>query len=163
MAEDVKKSRKINDVFSDYKTNSNIADAEIEKMNLKKKENALEIEMSSKEYIEIKEIWYFEKFLRQRFQFGQVHMIIKYPEGIYIKSIKDEWENLICYMAHKYPLMRPLLLLKSQVEVENQNINVYMKIKGAEFLKARKLDRELENVILNLFGKKYIVKEGNKN
>lgn len=157
MAEDVKKSRKINDVFSDYKTNSNIADAEIEKMNLKKKENALEIEMSSKEYVEIKEIWYFEKFLRQRFQFGQVHMIIKYPEGIYIKSIKDEWENLICYMAHKYPLMRPLLLLKSQVEVENQNINVYMKIKGAEFLKARKLDRELENVILNLFGKKYTV------
>ena len=32
-----------------------------------------------------------------------------------------------------------------------------MQIKGADFLKARKLDRELENVIHNLFGKKYIV------
>ena len=32
--EQTKKSRKIGDVFSDYKTNSNIADAEITKMNL---------------------------------------------------------------------------------------------------------------------------------
>ena len=155
--EEKKKSRKIGDIFSDYKTNSNIADAEVEKMNLIKKINTLEITMSSKEYIEIKEIWYFEKFLRQRFQFEQVHMIIKYFEGIYIKNIKDEWENLICYMTHKYPLMKPILLLKSDVEVEENNINVYMKIKGADFLKARKLDRELENVIYNLFGKKYSI------
>ena len=158
MAEEVKnKSRKIEDVFSDYKTNSNIADAEIIKMNLLKKINTLEIDMISKEYIEIKEIWYFEKFLRERFQFGQVHMVIKYEDGVKLKSIEVEWENLICYMAHKYPLMRPLLLLKSNVEVTDKNINVYMKIKGADFLKARKLDRELENVIQNLFGKKYIV------
>ena len=60
-------------------------------------------------------------------------------------------------MAHKYPLMRPLLLLKSKLEVQDNKINVFMKIKGADFLKARKLDRELENVIFNLFGKKYIV------
>ena len=111
MAEKVaQKSRKIGEVFSDYKTNSNIADAEIMKMNLIKKNNTLEIEMEADEYIDIKEIWYLEKFLRERFQFGQVHMIIKYQEGTYIKRIDDEWENLICYMAHKYPLMRPLLL-----------------------------------------------------
>ena len=158
MAEKVaQKSRKIGQVFSDYKTNSNIADAEIMKMNLIKRNNTLEIEMEADEYIDIKEIWYLEKFLRERFQFGQVHMIIKYQEGTYIKRIDDEWENLICYMAHKYPLMRPLLLLKSKVELQEKDINVYMRIKGAEFLKARKLDRELENVILNLFGKKYNV------
>ena len=151
------KSRKIGSVFSDYKTNSNIADAEITKMNLLKKINTLEMDMTSKEYIEIKEIWYFEKFLRERFQFGQVHMIIKYEEGVRLKSIESEWENLICYMAHKYPLMRPLLLLKSTIEVTDKTINVYMKIKGADFLKARKLDRELEKVIQNLFGKKYVV------
>ena len=152
-----KKSRKIGDVFSDYKTNSNIADAIITKMNLIKKINTLELGMASDEYIEIKEIWYLEKFLRERFQFGQVHMIITYAEGTYIKRVDDEWENLICYMAHKYPLMRPLLLLKSKVELTEKDVNVYMQIKGADFLKARKLDRELENVIHNLFGKKYIV------
>ena len=156
-AQEPKKSRKIGDVFSDYKTNSNIADAVITKMNLIKKINTLELGMSSDEYIEIKEIWYLEKFLRERFQFGQVHMIITYPEGIYIKRVDDEWENLICYMAHKYPLMRPLLLLKSKVELTEKDVNVYMQIKGADFLKARKLDRELESVIENIFGKKYIV------
>ena len=156
-AQEPKKSRKIGDVFSDYKTNSNIADAIITKMNLIKKINTLELGMASDEYIEIKEIWYLEKFLRERFQFGQVHMIITYAEGTYIKRVDDEWENLICYMAHKYPLMRPLLLLKSKVELTEKDVNVYMQIKGADFLKARKLDRELENVIHNLFGKKYIV------
>jgi len=149
--------KKIGEVFNDYKTNSNIADAEITKMNLIKKINTLEIGMNSKEYIEIKEIWYFEKFLRERFQFGQVHMIIQYEDGVRKKSIESEWENLICYMAHKYPLMRPLLLLKSKLEVQDNKINVYMKIKGADFLKARKLDKELELVIANLFGKKYTV------
>ena len=151
------KSRKIGDVFSDYKTNSNIEDAEIARMNLLKKINTLEIEMQAKEYIEIKEIWYFEKFLRQRFQFEQVHIKIKYAEGVRKKPIADEWENIVCLMAHKYPLMKPLLLLKSQIEVTENQINVYMKIQGADFLKARKLDRELESVIENIFGKKYIV------
>ena len=155
--QEIKKSRKIGDVFSDYKTNSNIADAVITKMNLIKRMNTLELGMASNEYIEIKEIWYLEKFLRERFQFGQVHMLMTYPQGIYIKRVDDEWENLICYMAHKYPLMRPLLLLKSKVELTEKNVNVYMQIKGADFLKARKLDRELENVIYNLFGKKYTV------
>ena len=145
--QELKKSRKIGDVFSDYKTNTNIKDAEILVMNLNKKQNTLEIELRCREYIEIKEIWYLEKFLRERFQFGQVHMIITYPSGVYIKRVDDEWENLICYMAHKYPLMRPLLLLKSKVELTDKNVNVYMQIKGADFLKARKLDRELENVI----------------
>ena len=151
------KSKKVGDIFSDYKTNSNVADAEITKMNLIKKINSLEIGMYSKEYIEIKEIWYFEKFLRQRFQFEQVHMIIQYSEGVRKRPIEDEWENIICLMAHKYPLMKPLLLLKSQIKVEENKINVYMKIKGADFLRARKLDRELEKVIYNIFGKKYIV------
>ena len=45
----------------------------------------------------------------------------------------------------------------SQIEVTENQINVYMKIQGADFLKARKLDRELESVIENIFGKKYIV------
>ena len=151
------KSRKIGDLFSDYKTNSNIEDAEIARMNLLKKINTLEIEMQAKEYVEIKEIWYFEKFLRQRFQFEQVHIKIKYAEGVRKKPIADEWENIVCLMAHKYPLMKPLLLLKSQIEVTENQINVYMKIQGADFLKARKLDRELESVIENIFGKKYIV------
>ena len=51
-----KKTKKIGEIFSDYKTNSNIVDCEITKMNLIKKSNILEIGISSKEYIEIKEM-----------------------------------------------------------------------------------------------------------
>ena len=156
MAENQKnKTKKIEEIFSDYKTTSNIADAQITKMNLNKKLNTLEIGLYSDEYIEIKEIWYFEKFLRERFRFGQVHILINYKDGTYIKRVDDEWKNIICFMAHKYPLMKPLLLLKSTIEMDEKNLNIYMQIKGAEFLKARKLDRELENVISNLFGKRY--------
>ena len=45
--QEIKKSKKIGDVFSDYKTNSNIADAVITKMNLIKRMNTLELGLAS--------------------------------------------------------------------------------------------------------------------
>ena len=113
--------------------------------------------MESESYLEIKELWYFEKFLKERFQFSNVDIKIKYLENVTIKPIEKEWENLICYMVHKYPLMRPMILLKSSIEVTNNKIVVSMKMKGADFLIGRKLDRELERVIKNLFGYNYKV------
>ena len=145
----------IGEVFSDYKTDSNIKDAIINSINLIKKANVLELNISSNEYIEIKELWYLEKFLKERFQFSNVDMKISYFENVTIKPIEKEWENLICYMVHKYPLMRPMILLKSTIEVQKNKIIVNMKIKGADFLRARKLDRELERVMNNLFNFKY--------
>lgn len=61
-------------------------------------------------------------------------------------------ENIICYMAHKYPLMKPMLLMKSDVEINDNIINVKMHIRGADFLRA-KTDKELENVIKNYMEK----------
>ena len=58
-------------------------------------------------------------------------------------------------MAHKYPLTKPMLLLKSDLEVENQEITIKMHIKGADFLKAKKTDKELIKVLKNLFGIDY--------
>ena len=145
----------IGEVFSDYKTDSNIKDAIINSINLIKKANVLELNISSNEYIEIKELWYLEKFLKERFQFSNVDMKISYFENVTVKPIEKEWENLICYMVHKYPLMRPMILLKSTIEVQKTKIKVNMKIKGADFLRARKLDRELERVMNNLFNFKY--------
>ena len=147
----------IKEVFSDYKTENIIKEAKILELNLIKKANVLEIDLESENYLEIKELWYFEKFLKERFQFSNIDIKIKYLENVTIKPIEKEWENLICYMVHKYPLMRPMILLKSTIEVTNNKIIVSMKIKGAEFLIARKLDRELERVISNLFGYSYKV------
>ena len=145
----------IGEIFSDYKTEANIKNAKIEKINLIKKANVLEITMQSEQYIEIKELWFFEKFLKERFQFSNVDMIIIYSRNVTIKPIEKEWENLICYMIHKYPLMRPMILLKSTIEINEKQIEVNMKMQGADFLRARKLDREIERVIKNLFGLNY--------
>jgi len=58
-------------------------------------------------------------------------------------------------MAHKYPLTKPMLLLKSDVEENESQITIRMHIKGADFLRAKKTDQELAKVLKNLFGKDY--------
>ena len=157
MSEENPKTKKVKDIFSDYKTSSNIQYANIEGLNVIKKTNTLQVLIYFDEYIEIKELWFFEKFLRERFQFEQIDLKIKYHEGVKLNSIQKEWKNIIAYMAHKYPLMKPMLLLKSDVSVEGKEINVKMHIKGADFLKAKKTDKELEKVLKNIFGVEYKV------
>ena len=116
-----KKSR----IFSDYNANSNLKYASVMGLNVIKKENKLQVALYYDEYIEIKEIWYFEKFLKERFQFEQIDTIIKYHEAVKLKEITEEWRNIIAYMAHKYPLMKPMLLLKSDVEVVENEIHTW--------------------------------------
>ncbi len=157
MSEENTKTKKVKDIFSDYKTSSNIQYANIEGLNVIKKTNTLQVLIYFDEYIEIKELWFFEKFLRERFQFEQIDLKIKYHEGVKINSIQKEWKNIIAYMAHKYPLMKPMLLLKSDVNVEGKEVNIKMHIKGADFLKAKKTDKELEKVLKNIFGVEYKV------
>lgn len=154
MAENIKK---IGEIFSDYNTNSNIKYAQVKCLNVIKKTNTLQVILYFDEYIDIKEIWFFEKFLRERFQFHDIDIKVEYHENASKKEIKDEWKNIIAYMAHKYPLAKPMLLLKSDIEVLDKEIKVYMHIKGADFLKAKKADKELQKIIKNLFGKDYVV------
>ena len=148
-------SKFIKEVFSDYKTTANIKEAKILKLALIKKTNMLAMKIQSDEYIEVKEIWYFENFLMKRFQIENTELIIEYTENVKVNSIEEEWKNIICYMAHKYPLMKPLLLMKSDISVKDNVIDVKMHIKGAEFLKAKKTDKELGKIIKNLFGADY--------
>ena len=151
------KTKKIGEIFSDYKTSSNIKYATVEALNVIKKKNILQVILYFDEYIEIKEVWYFERFLKERFRFENIDLKINYHEKVETKSIKEEWKNIIAYMAHKYPLTKPMLLLKSDIEVTEKEIKINMHIKGADFLKAKKTDKELQNVVRNLFGKEYII------
>ena len=151
------KTKKVGEIFRDYQTKSNIQYANIQGLNVIKKTNTLQIVLYFDEYIEIKELWFFEKFLIDRFHFDHIETKIKYHEGVVLKDIQTEWRNIIAYMAHKYPLMKPMLLLKSDVEVKENEVNIKMHIRGAEFLKAKKTDKELEKVLKNLFGKEYKV------
>ena len=58
----MEKQKLIKEVFSDYNTESNIKEAIIESLNLIKNVNILEINIYSQSYIQIKELWFFEKF-----------------------------------------------------------------------------------------------------
>lgn len=149
------KSKKVVEIFSDYKTSSNIQHAEIKTLNVVKKTNTLQVIIYFDEWIEIKEIWYFEKFLKERFKFENIDISIEYHKDVEKKQIKDEWKNIIAYMSHKYPLTKPMLLLKSDIEEKEKEILIKMHIKGAEFLKAKKTDKELAKVLKNLYGKEY--------
>ena len=151
------KAKKVGEIFNDYKTNSNIKYAEVRGLNVIKKSNTLQVILYLDEYIEIKEIWYFENFLKQRFQFKHTDIKMDYHEKVEKKSIPEEWKNIIAYMSHKYPLAKPMLLLKSDVEVKENTIYIKMHIKGADFLKAKKTDKELQKTIQNLFGQEYAI------
>ena len=154
----------VGEIFNDYQTKSLIKDASIGSLNVVKKTNTLGILLISNNYIEIKEIWYFEKFLIERFKFSNIDMKIKYEENTNVKSVQEEWRNIICYMAHKYPLMKPMLLMKSDVDVKQKDIIIHMHIPGADFLRAKKTDIQLQTVLEKLFGTKYhIIIEENLN
>ena len=85
----MEQTRTIGKVFSDYKTEANIRQVEIKEMNLIKKTNVLQLDLKSNTYIEVKELWFFEKFLKDRFQFSNVDMKITYIDDVSKKDIKE--------------------------------------------------------------------------
>ena len=144
-------------IFSDYQTESIIKEAKVNALNVSKKDNSLNIILQSEAYLEIKDIFYLEKFLKNRFQFSNINTKVKYDENVVLKPIDTEWENIVCYIAHRYPLAKKMLIKKSDIEINDNVINVKVHIPGVDFLKARKADMQIQNTIENLFGKKYDV------
>ena len=84
------KAKKVKEIFSDYETKANIKEAYVTALNVIKKTNTLGIVLEIDEYIEVKDIWYLEKFLIERFKFSNIDMTIKYQKDTQLKSIKDK-------------------------------------------------------------------------
>ncbi len=150
--------KKIKDIFSDYTNNTQMQECYISKIEIYKKTNRLMIVLKTDKFVQIKDMWDFEKYLMERFKIKDIVMIFEYEENTKIPDVKDEWKNIICYMAHKHPLMKPILLMKSTIEVHDNIIDVKMHIKGADFLRSRKTDKQVEITIKNLLGKDYKVR-----
>ena len=148
------KTKKVQEIFSDYTQQSNILKAGVKGLNLIKKTNTLEMILESEEYIEIKDIWFLEKFLKQRFQLKEVEIILNYSENVELKPIQEEWENITCFMARKYPLTKPMLV-KSILEIKEKTLNITLPVKGADFLKAKGFDKELKKLIKNIYNEDY--------
>ena len=119
-------TKKVKEIFSDYQTESIIKNAEVNALNVSKKDNSLGVLLRSNEYLEVKDIWYFEKFLKDRFKFSNIDIKIQYDEETKIKSIDKEWENIVCYISHRFPIAKNMLFKKSDIEIEKDKIYVKM-------------------------------------
>ena len=65
-------------------------------------------------------------------------------------------ENLIKYMCKKEPLTKAILT-NSKIKINDNKVNVELKVKGSAFLQSKKFDKGLEHLLLNLYNNKYTV------
>ena len=146
----------INEVFKDFEVNSSISRAQIENINLYKKQNRLQIDISSDEPITIDEIGTFENYLENKFNISKAFTNIKYNDVQIEQNITENWNNIISYITKKEPFSKALLS-SSTVDIDDKNIDVNLKIRGAEFLCNKKFDKGLEHLLSNIYNDKYQV------
>ena len=143
----------IKSTFKDYNASTQFAEAIIENVNLYKKSQKIEVEITSINLVNIEELDKFEEYLKNKFQVGKVVLKIKYENNI--EEIKEEdWEKLCKYFTLKYPITKAILK-DSKLKIENNNITIILKTKNAHFMHSSEFDYILAELILNLYGKKY--------
>ena len=151
----------IKDVFQDYKKENNILNAYIQKMNLYKKSNKLEIEIKSENQLIIDELADFETYLSTRFSITTIESKITYPEMKLKCNIDQDWNKIIKYIETKFPVTKAILK-DSTFSIKENYIIINLKNKSSEFLHAYSVDKVLENLLFNLYGKRYKI-EYNEN
>ena len=167
-------TKTLKEIFRDYNSNSfALNDAKIKNMNLFKKTNTLQITLISEEFIPIKAIYQFEKYLEGRFSLKAIIMKIENkqvepnPEetisncenpgaGTIENNITKEWPDIIDYMSMKHPMSKAFLA-GSTISIEGKAANIFLKLKGKEFLLAKKFDEILSQVLQDIYGKVYKV------
>lgn len=144
----------LKDVFKDFSNNSAIMDTSIVSVNLFKKTNKIDISLKSNKKVEIADISTFEKYIKNKFDIDTIVIKIEYTFNIGEDVIKNEWSQIICYVAQKFPLTKAIL--KDCAPVFNDNkITINIGVKGKEILQVRNMDVALSDVIFNLYGKRY--------
>jgi len=147
----------IRDVFQDYKKENSIVNGKILKMNLYKKSNKLELDIKSENQLIIDELADFEQYLSTRFLIGSIESKITYPEETNLNcTIEKDWEKIMRYIASKFPITKAILK-GSTVSIEQNVVTINLKSKSSEFLHAYSVDKVLENLFMNLYGRRYKV------
>ena len=147
----------VKDVFQDFKKESNIQEAQIQKMNLYKKSNKLEVEIFSQNQLKVQELADFETYLSTRFNIQTIILDVKYPEKLeLIHTLEDDWNDIIKYVALKFPITKAILK-ESSIVLDGNSAEINLKSKSSEFLHAYSVDSVLEKLFMNVYGKKYRV------
>ena len=148
----------IKEIFSDAKDIREIEECKIERINIFKKANKLEMDLITKQRIYLKELMQFETYLKERFSLSSVEIDFKYEENIVISDtmIESAWKEIITYATIQFPFAK-LLLQNSTVKVEENQVRVTLKVKGIDFLQARGFDKRIEMILRCVYGKQYKV------
>lgn len=149
--------KKVGEIFSDYTSYETIKQAKIQNMNLYRKTNKLSITLLTDSFLSIKELMDFEAYLKKRFQIQEVWTDICYTKQAVLPEIQDEWNDILTFLASKYPITEAILK-NSTIEKEGNIIRVVLPVKGAEFLTARKFDQLLTTILSGLYNQSYTVK-----
>lgn len=147
----------ISEIFNDFQTESKIKKSEIEKINLFKKSNKLEIDLYCYAYYNPLELLEFENYLKQRFAIEEIQIDLQYDPKVDFPRIESQWKMIVKYMAHKYPFTE-FLLHNSKVQIQDHLMIVNLSVKGADFLIARGFDKALEKILKNIYKENYKVK-----
>ena len=143
----------IKEIFKDYNSNSfSLNASKIKNINLYKKSNKIELELISTDVIKAADLYAFERYLEKRFNIKEAIIKVEYQNEIEI-DLKEEWRDIVNYMAYKHPLTKALLR-NSSIELVDKTLNVNLALKGKQVLDARGFDKTLEKILSDVYGKK---------
>lgn len=151
-----KQQKYIKEVFPDYAESKAISEAKIVKIDLFKKSNKLELELIAKNYISLKEVSNFEKYLKERFKIEIVRIYTRYEENTQTPNLEQQWQEMVNYIGEKNPTTK-IMLLNSTIEINNSCFTVILPTKGADMLVKRGFVQAMENLIFRMRGEKYKV------
>ena len=147
--------RKIKDIFKDFTKGGKILEANIEAINLFKKSNQLELKLMAEEMMPISEIYALEEYLKARFLIAKVTIQMVYSFEVDVpEQLEENWQNIICYMSKRFPLSKELLK-RSTLEITENQIHVKLPMQGKDILYAMHFDKELADLVFDLYGRKY--------
>ena len=146
--------KKVNEIFSDYKSGGSICAAIVENAALRKKTKTLELTISSDKYISLNEVQGLNTFLRKRFMLHDSIISINYTDEVTKKPIEESIEDIIVMLCDRYPFLKASLN-NCDYEIEDKIINFKFKIVVSDILRGMSYDKKIEDAIRNFYGKTY--------
>ncbi|MGI1658418.1 MAG: DNA polymerase III subunit alpha [Desulfitobacterium sp.] len=146
--------KRVNEIFSEYEAGFNLSTALVKAVVLKEKSKALEMRISSDQYIGIEEITALNQFIRQRLSLDDSEIIVEYVEGTSKKPLEAELKNILGMLTRKHPLLKSAIN-NCDYEISEQRVNFNFKIAVSYLLKGKGYDKIIQEAIQNLYGATY--------
>ena len=143
----------LKDIFPDVETDKEILECKIKNVNLYKKTNQLVLTLISQEKIDLISLYKFENYLKIRFKVKDAKIILENDLDF---NLDIEWNGIVKYINAKHPMTRPILM-NSRPKIEDKNLIVELAVKGKDFLIRGGFEKQLEELLSNLFGQTFKV------